>query len=239
MTALRLLSWNVRDLLGDPPAVARIIASAEPDLVCLQEAPRWPGSRWRLAALARQTDLLFAAGGRAAAGCALLTAMRVDVVTVRSRRLPVEGRLTRPRGWVLARVRVPGGASAVLATVHLGLTAPERADHVARIVAGIDELRRPGEGVLVAGDLNEPPGSPSWDGLGAVVVDPAPGAGPTFPAAAPARRIDAVLAGPPSDPIGVELVPDDVWAPDPADLRLASDHRPVLARLTPRAPSSP
>src|SRR4051794_4279524 len=72
---LRLLSWNVRDLLGDPLVVRRVIVSAGADVVVLQEAPRWPGSRWRLAGLARAAGLVYTAGGREAGGCALLTSM--------------------------------------------------------------------------------------------------------------------------------------------------------------------
>jgi endonuclease/exonuclease/phosphatase family metal-dependent hydrolase len=227
----RLLSWNVRDLLGDPLAVCRVIVSARADVVVLQEAPRWPGSRWRLAGLARATGLVYATGGREAGGCALLTSMRIDVVDVWSHRLPVSGWRTRPRGWVLGRVRLPGEAAVVVAGIHLGLSPQERSRHVALILAEIEARSQPGDGIVVAGDLNEPPGSPSWTALERLVRDPLTGAGPTFPARAPNRRIDAVLAGPPSAPVQVRLVADEEWSPDPADLALASDHRPVLVEL--------
>jgi endonuclease/exonuclease/phosphatase family metal-dependent hydrolase len=45
MSTLRLLSYNVRSLRDDASAVARVIRAAEPDLVCIQEAPRL--FRWR------------------------------------------------------------------------------------------------------------------------------------------------------------------------------------------------
>jgi endonuclease/exonuclease/phosphatase family metal-dependent hydrolase len=229
--ALRLLTWNVHDLLGDPLVVARVIASAGADVVCLQEAPRWPLSRWRLACLARSAGLLYVGGGRSAAGCALLVSMRVEVTGEWARRLPVSGWLTRPRGWVLARVRLPGSPSLLVACVHLGLTPAERARHVGLILDAMEAEVRPGDGIVVAGDLNETPGSPSWTALERLVADPSPEAGPTFPVRAPNRRLDAVLAGPPSSPVAVQLVPDDAWSPEPADLLLASDHRPVLAEL--------
>jgi endonuclease/exonuclease/phosphatase family metal-dependent hydrolase len=229
---VRLLTWNVRDLLGDPLAVQRVIASAAADVVCLQEAPRWCFSRWRLAALARGSGLLYITGGRAAAGCALLAAMRVEVLDSWARRLPVEGWFTRPRGWVLARVRLTGGETLLVACVHLGLTEQERARHVALILDGLAAERRTGERVVLAGDLNETPGSPSWTALGQLVLDQAPQAGPTFPARAPSRRIDAVLAGPPSSPPRVDLVPNGVWLPSPGDVVLASDHLPVLAEVS-------
>jgi endonuclease/exonuclease/phosphatase family metal-dependent hydrolase len=235
---LRLLTWNVHDLLGDPLAVARVIASADADVVCLQEAPRWPLSRCRLARLARSAGLRYAGGGRSAAGCALLVSRRVEVTDVWARHLPVEGWLTRPRGWVLARVRLPGSPSVLVACVHLGLTAAERARHVGLILDGMQAEMRPGEGLVLAGDLNETPGSPSWRALERLVVDPSPEAGPTFPVRGPDRRLDAVLVGPPSSPVEADLVPDAVWAPEPADLVLASDHRPVLAQVGLKAKES-
>ena len=228
---LRLMTWNVHDLLGDPLAVSRVITSARADVVCLQEAPRWPLSRWRLACLARSVGLVYVGGGRSAAGGALLVSRRVEVTDVWARRLPVSGWLTRPSGWVLARVRLPGSPSLLVACVHLGLTPGERARHVGMILDTLQAQLRPGEGLIVAGDLNETPGSPSWTALERLVADPTPEAGPTFPVRGPNRRIDAVLAGPPSSPVAVDLVPDDVWAPEQADLILASDHRPVLTEL--------
>ncbi|MFN8076285.1 MAG: endonuclease/exonuclease/phosphatase family protein [Kineosporiaceae bacterium] len=220
MTAgLRLLSWNVRDLLGDPLAVARVITSATPDVVCLQEAPRWPGSRWRLAALARACGLVVVGGGRSAAGTAVLASLRAGAGPADELRLPVEGRMTRPRGAVLVEVRPPSAPPLTVASVHLGLAPQERAQHVALLVA---RLRRAGGRVVVAGDLNETPEGPSWAGLAAVAGDATPASGPTFPAAAPRARIDAVLAGP-----GV-LLDDPAWEPEQHDVLLASDHRPVL-----------
>ena len=58
---LRVLTWNVRDLLGDSSAVARVITAAAADVVCLQEAPRIVFSRNQLAGLARRCGLFFAA----------------------------------------------------------------------------------------------------------------------------------------------------------------------------------
>jgi len=63
-TGLRVLTWNVHDLLGDPIAVAAVLRSAAPDVVALQEAPRLVRSRPKLAALARSANLLFVTGGR-------------------------------------------------------------------------------------------------------------------------------------------------------------------------------
>ena len=222
---LRVLSWNVRDLLGDPLAVARVLRAARPDVACLQEAPRWPGSRWRLAALARNAGLHFVAGGRVSAGTALLCSARAQVVAAEAFGLPVEGWRTRPRGAVLATLGLPGEPPLHVACIHLGLTETERAVHVGLLRARMASV---GEAVVVCGDLNEPPSGPSWRALTGLVADPAPGAPPTFPARHPHRRIDAVLAGP-----GVRVLDYAGWAPDMRDVRRASDHAPVLAVLAP------
>ena len=224
---LRVLTWNVHDLLGDPLAVVAVLRSAAADVVCLQEAPRLIRTRPRIAALARRAGLLFVTGGRESAGTALLCSMRAVVTGEAAVRLPTSGCLTRPRGLAHARIGLPGTAPVHVASVHLGLTPEERALHAALVV----ELLAPSGGtVVVAGDLNEPPGGPAWAALAAVAADPAPGAPATFPARSPDRRLDAVLTGP-----AVTVREYGAWHPDAALVRRASDHHPVLAVLDPPA----
>lgn len=217
---LRVMSWNVRDLLGDPLAVHRVVRAAAPDVLCLQEAHRWFRSRPLLAALARRSGLLLVDGGRASAGTALLAGLRTHVQHAVAVRLPVHGRLTRPRGYAAATVSLPGTAAVRVASIHLGLDEAQRADHVQRVLGGLGDLP-----AVVAGDLNERPGGPSWRALGARAVDVAPDGAPTYPARAPRLRIDAVLVDPSLDVV----VPDLHEAVDERDVVLASDHRPVVA----------
>jgi endonuclease/exonuclease/phosphatase family metal-dependent hydrolase len=223
---LRVLTWNVHDLLGDPIAVAAVLRSARPDVVALQEAPRLVRSRPKLASLARAANLLFVTGGRDSAGTALLCSMRTEVDSDAALRLATRGRRTRPRGLAHALVGLPGAPRLLVASVHLGLSADERAAHV----AAIRELVTGVPAAVVAGDLNEPPSGPSWRALADVVTDPAPDAPPTFPvrgATVPDRRLDALLVGP-----GVAVHEYGAWQPDAALLRKASDHTPVLAVLS-------
>ncbi len=225
---LRVLSWNVRALLGDPLAVHRVLRAADADVVCLQEAPRRFGSRWHLASLARASGLLYVAGGRASAGTALLASLRADVTDVRTTRLPVTGRLPIPRGAVTAVVAPVGGRGVLVASVHLPLSPAERLEHVALLRADL-AARAPQGRVLVAGDLNEPPGGPAWQAFAPVardVLDGAAGAA-TFPARRPRRRIDAVLAG----GEGLEVTGYDTWRADAADVVAATDHRPLLVEV--------
>jgi endonuclease/exonuclease/phosphatase family metal-dependent hydrolase len=230
-TGLRVLTWNVHDLLGDPLAVRRVLTSARADVVCLQEGHRLVRSRPRLAALARRAGLLFVDGGRVSAGTAMLCSPRTVVTAVSAFPLPTRRFPTRPRGAVIATVSLPGGAPLQVACVHLGLRPQERAEHVGIL---LDRLRQTDRdvadgAVVVAGDLNEPPDGPAWRTLATLVGDPAPDAPRTFPARAPDRRIDAVLAG-----AGVEVVEYGRWQPAERDVRLASDHYPVLAVVRPR-----
>ncbi len=132
---LRVVSWNVRDLLGDPLAVHRVLRALAPDVACLQEVPRRPTSRWQAAALARATGLLHVAGGRTSGGTALLVSLRAEVGRAEAFRLPVRGRTTRTRGAVVAEVGMPGTVRVGVASVHLGLDADERVRHAAEVAA--------------------------------------------------------------------------------------------------------
>src|SRR4051812_50149617 len=74
--SVRLVSWNVRDLLGDRWALRRVIAALAPDVLCLQEAPRRLPGVVRNRMLARSCGLRFVAGGRAPGGAALVVGPR-------------------------------------------------------------------------------------------------------------------------------------------------------------------
>jgi endonuclease/exonuclease/phosphatase family metal-dependent hydrolase len=224
---LRVASWNVRDLLGDPWALRRVLAGLAADVVCLQEAPRRPGGGWRTARLARDAGLRHAGGGRGSGGTALLLGPRVGVRSLLVTRLPVRGALTRTRGLVVAELAVVGGPSAgatlTVASLHLPLEPDLRVVHARQAVALL--RARPGPHV-VCGDLNEAPGSPAWQELLTVASDPAPDAAPTFPAGREHVRLDAVLVGP-----GARVVTYGDGSADPADVVAATDHRPVVADL--------
>ncbi len=225
---MRLVSWNIRDLSGDPLAVSAVLRDLAPDVLCLQEAPRRPGSRMRIAALARGCGLNHVTGGRGSGGTALLVAPGVDVRAARAVRLPVPRWYARTRGAVLAEVSM-SGTTLALACVHLPLTPEQRLDHARSVRAAMDGLL-PGAGrAVVAGDFNEPAGSPSWQVFTDLARDPSPGAAPTFPARRPSGRIDAVLVG---DDLDVLEYGDG--GVDHAAVHRASDHLPVLAVLARR-----
>ena len=58
---LRLMTWNVRSLRDDREAVIRVLEKAAPDVLFVQEAPRFLRAQSKLAALARQAGLVVAA----------------------------------------------------------------------------------------------------------------------------------------------------------------------------------
>ncbi len=240
--ALRLVSYNVRDLLDDRSAVAQVVQMLRPDVLCLQEAPR----RWfdtpRLHRLAARTGLAPAAGGRGSGGTAVLVHRRLTLLRAEACRLPVAGRFTRTRGYALVTVATADGGQLTAVSVHLPLRQRERVDHSRRVLARLRALSTPP--YVVAGDLNELPGGPSWTALAELVHDVVasqvgePGA--TYPARAPRLRIDAVLL---SDAVAVDRLRvagredglgDDV-------LQAASDHLPLVAdlRITPAALAPP
>jgi len=217
MSAVRVVSWNVRSLRDDAAGVAAVLRGLAPDVVLLQEAPRlaFAGvANWRLA---RRAGLRRIAGGAPAAGNLLLVSRRVEVVDAHAVRLPKRPRLHQ-RGAVLAVLEVDGRRFGVLGT-HLDLDPAARLDTARRLRAAV-----PGSPPLIVGaDLNEEPGSPAWQALSAGLVDLAHELGPTFPQRAPRRRIDALFADP-------ALVVERVERPDPGPV---TDHLPLVADLHP------
>lgn len=210
---LRVMTFNVRRLRDDRAAVRALLEAGAPDVVALQEPPRGATGRARLGRLARDAGLEVAVGGGGARTTALLVAPGFTVLGARTVRLPWTPGATR-RGLAVAEVD-----GVLVVAVHLGLRAAERAAHVARLARLVTAAPGP---VVVAGDLNEPPGGPSWRALGRHLRDLSADAGPSFPATAPRVRIDVVLGSRACEPGGARSL-----AGPPADR--ASDHLPVVA----------
>ncbi|MEU9231699.1 endonuclease/exonuclease/phosphatase family protein [Streptomyces subrutilus] len=227
---IRVLSYNIRSLRDDEEALARVIRACAPDLVFVQEAPRF--FRWRkhAARLAAKCDLVVLGGGATAAGPLLMCSLRVFVERTQDELLPRTPGLHR-RGFATAVVRI-GGVRAGLVCAHLSLDRGERLAHAGLLLERLAGLDTPYG--IVAGDVNEGPDGPAFGHLAGTLQDcwsVAPWGGErTFPAAAPDRRIDAVFATE-----GVEVlacgVPAGLAGVSSADLRSATDHLPVLAAL--------
>jgi endonuclease/exonuclease/phosphatase family metal-dependent hydrolase len=218
---MRLLTYNVRSLRDDGAAVARVIRAARPDVVAIQEAPRF--LRWRstCAALARRSGLVVVGGGRPAAANLLMSSLAVDVESTRDVLFSKDFRLHQ-RGAVLAVLRL-GGIRFAVAGTHLDLAEAPRLRHIAELDGALTGFVPPEVPVIVAGDVNDQPGSPSWQRLTEARVDADPG-GFTYSAANPRRRIDGVFADPALTVVHAEVI-------DSPDVTIASDHRPVVVEL--------
>ncbi|WP_438294283.1 endonuclease/exonuclease/phosphatase family protein [Streptomyces sp. HUAS TT7] len=225
---IRVLSYNIRSMRDDNAALARVIRACEPDLVLVQEAPRF--FRWRKAAarLAAATDLVILSGGATAAGPMLLCSLRATVERTEDVLLPLTPGLHR-RGFATAVVRI-GGARIGVLSAHLSLQAAERYEQAGAL---LDRLAGMGvDHAIAGGDLNERPGGRSFGRLAGALQDcweVAPwGGGPTSTPKDPHQRIDAIFATRGIEVLGCG-VPLGLVAP--ADLTAATDHLPVLAAL--------
>jgi endonuclease/exonuclease/phosphatase family metal-dependent hydrolase len=237
-----VLVYNIRagkDLAGrdNLPRVAELVRRTGADLVLLQEVDRntrRSGPADQPATLARLTGYS-AAFGRTIGfqggdyGVALLSRwpIRRDTLVFLEVAAPPGQAVgdREQRGVLLVEVAAPGGPLTVLNT-HLDASADD-AWRVQEVATVLRVARTAGQGMplLLGGDFNARPESvvhaavraagfrDAWEGCGE-------GDGPTFPAAAPSRRIDYLyLTG------EVRCRAAEVPAGE------ASDHRPLLVRL--------
>src|SRR5881227_1066636 len=82
MSELRVLSYNVRALRDDAEAVSDVIRACAPDVVCVQEAPRFLRWRSKRAAIARKAGLVVATADRPG-GLMVMTSLRMHVAATR------------------------------------------------------------------------------------------------------------------------------------------------------------
>ncbi|MBW5424321.1 endonuclease [Streptomyces sp. BG9H] len=227
---IRVLSYNIRSMRDDTDALARVIAACAPDLVLIQEAPRFFRWRKKLARLARAADLVILSGGGTASGPALLCSLRATVERTEDVLLPLTPGLHR-RGFATAVVRF-GGARLGVLSCHLSLQADERYAQGGML---LDRLAGMGvEHAVAGGDLNERPQGRTFRRLAEGLTDcwtaePWGGENTSTPAD-PHQRIDALFATPGVEVLGCG-VPLELPGITGEDLRAATDHLPVLAAL--------
>ncbi|MEU9983018.1 endonuclease/exonuclease/phosphatase family protein [Streptomyces sp. NPDC050856] len=230
---IRVLSYNIRSMRDDEDALARVIRACAPDLVFVQEAPRF--FRWRkhAARLAAKSGLVVLTGGATASGPLLLCSLRVTAEHTEDVLLPLTPGLHR-RGLATAVVRI-GSVRLGLISCHLGLRAEERRAQAGLLLERVAALAALGAPhTVAAGDINERPGGPAFGRLAGELQDcwaVRPWGGEhTFTPGDPDRRIDAVFATKGVEVLGCG-VPHGLPGVTDADLRAATDHLPVLAAL--------
>ncbi|MFA5785371.1 MAG: endonuclease/exonuclease/phosphatase family protein [Actinomycetota bacterium] len=219
MARLRVVAYNIQGARAGIPAVAGVIESLTPDVVCLNEAPGWWGTR----KLARRVGLRVVVGVKEDLRNVVLVNNRLRSTSLGVRRFSRTQGLP-PRGFAEAVLGFGSTPLAVLCA-HLGLVGEERLGHVRELLGAIRTLGMP---AIVAGDWNEGPMGVAAGATSEVLADTfglvGAGKGFTYPNPEPSSRIDYVFA---SAPLRVEAC----FVPDSLEASAASDHRPVVADL--------
>ncbi|MGZ5306672.1 MAG: endonuclease/exonuclease/phosphatase family protein [Actinomycetota bacterium] len=220
---MRVATYNVRGFRDGRGRVAAVVCELAPDVLLLQET----GSRRDLRRFADDVGMRVARDPwsplRRREKNAVLLAEPWRFSTIELKRFPV-ARRWYPRGALVARATA--GADAIWAvSVHFGLAGTERAGQAASLadlVATLDDGL-----AIVGGDLNTTPDMRATARITAVLRDAwshaGQGEGPTFPAFAPAARIDYVFVG-----NAGTIVRAAVGAEGASE---ASDHLPVVVDL--------
>ncbi|MGK5642165.1 endonuclease/exonuclease/phosphatase family protein [Streptomyces sp. URMC 126] len=235
-SVVRVLSYNIRSMRDDVGALARVIRACAPDVVCVQEAPRF--FRWRKAAarLARASGLVYVTGGATASGPMILSTLRPHVEHAEDVLLPRTPGLHQ-RGLATAVLRF-GRARLGVVSCHLSIRDGERYAQGRLVLSRLAALGVP-HGV-VAGDLNDRPDGRTFGLLAGELQDGWAvkpwGREHTTRLGDPLQRIDAVFASGGVEVLGCG-VPMGLPGVSEADLRAATDHLPVLAAL--RVPAEP
>jgi endonuclease/exonuclease/phosphatase family metal-dependent hydrolase len=217
---LRVVAYNIHSSRDDLRALATVVRGLEPDVLIMQEGPRRFRWRTKIAALASSFGLVVVGGGLPALGNVILSNLRVRRRESWEMRFPLKpGR--HMRGVAFARCEA-GGVSFTVAGSHLSTDDEERPSQALLLQNALASLNGP---VILGADLNDVPGSPSWDLVHRGLTDAGADGGYTFPAAAPNRRIDTIAV---SSSVGVSAYRVEQG---PLTLR-ASDHLPLVADLT-------
>jgi endonuclease/exonuclease/phosphatase family metal-dependent hydrolase len=245
---VRLVTFNTHHGVGpddrhDLPRLARVLAAAEADVICLQEVDRYFGGRSedvdQALLLSRALDMQLAWGPAIDEprtdgeprqyGNALLSRLPILISDVH--RLPGTG---EPRSALRTMVELDGGALWITATHLTTASQQERSAQVAALAALHTEPM--GTGVVV-GDFNADPDAPELAPLRERFTDAwelAParddqagwrfwhaGHGDTFPAKAARKRIDQVWVSGDVRVTAARVLADEG----------ASDHLPVVVDL--------
>lgn len=226
-SSLRVATYNLRGLKDDAHAAAALVRAVDPDVLLLQEVPRYPGSDYAVSAFAREAGLLWSGRTRLLSGTSLMTHLRLESSDSRDRRLRV-GLRENPRSYTVARVRKVGGPWVTVASVHLSLVGDQRVDHVRAVLGEVEDDPAVSDHgpLVVGGDLNENAEGRAWQLIAERLVEVSDDR-PTFPAARPQHRLDALFSR--GHRSAVPGDPALLGGQDPA---AASDHLPVWVDLT-------
>lgn len=235
-SAIRVVTWNVKQASASAvDAQVNLLASLRPHVVVLQEAYRGEVDRYRTGLSGRTSqswDARYAPGvrrsdGNEGAGVVALAAWPIESHEVLMMSHADQWASARPA----LRIRVRHAASGIaidVVTTHLSAGeegSGPRARQLLDMSAWLRQLSGP---TLVGGDLNAEPGAPELKSLTNNFLDVwlalGRGAGETFSADRPTRRIDYWLASRAGGLAPVEASVVDVCASS-----CLSDHKAVVA----------
>jgi endonuclease/exonuclease/phosphatase family metal-dependent hydrolase len=226
VTTLRLLSYNVRSMRDDIDALARVMREIAPHVAIIQEAPRFLHWQSKCAALARRAGMVLVTGGRKSGANLVLSSLAVEVTATHELAFTADKHLHH-RGAAIAVLKLRGARFSVAGT-HLDLIEAPRLRHLDELAAFAAGTLPEDAPLIVGGDLNAVPTSATWQKMQQFGTDTFAAAGVgdglTYSTIAPVRRIDGVFADPRLRPVRAEAI-------DSADVRIASDHRPLVVEL--------
>lgn len=220
---MRAVTYNVRGFRDGRGRVAAVVRELAPDVLLVQES----GSRRDLRRFAEDVGMHAARDPwspfRRRVKNAVLLAEPWRFSSSELRRFPGVRRWY-PRGALVARATA-GGDAFWAVSVHFGLGGAERAGQAASLTELVATLD--GGVVIVGGDLNATPDMRATARIADALRDAwsvaGHGEGPTFPAFAPAARIDYVFVGNAGTIVGARVGADGASE--------ASDHLPVAVDL--------
>ncbi len=236
LVQLRVLTYNIHHGRGvdgklDLERIAKVIQSAAPDIVALQEVDqnvRRSGSVDQPALLAQLTGMQVVFGGNLSLqggryGNALLS--NLPILTHLNHKLPrFNG--GEQRGVLDAQIRLGRNSVRVLAT-HLDHRRDDserlRSAEDINLIVARHSRWPPVRPTVLAGDINATRGSPVLRRLESLWAIAGSVEQPTIPVEEPKRQIDFVFSYPADDWTVVDT--------QVIDERVASDHRPLLATL--------
>jgi endonuclease/exonuclease/phosphatase family metal-dependent hydrolase len=221
---LRVVAYNIHSSRDDLTALASVVKGLNPDILIVQEGPRRLRWRTKAASLAHSFHMVYATGGQESLGNIIITNLKVRVRETWDVRFPLKpGR--HMRGAAFARCEI-GGAGFTVVGTHLATDPQERPGQAELLRREIEKIEGP---VILGGDLNDTPGSPTWESAHAGLVDVGDRMGSgdvcTFPCRGADRRLDTIAV---SEEFGLAAYHVEMGD----QTRRASDHFPVVADVT-------
>jgi len=236
-----VMTYNVHRLIGtdrvaSAARIARVIDTYRPDVVAIQELP---GGRYRPEENGCDLDLVaelakleppFPYHERERCGNVVLSRFPMRLVRAGGLHPETRRRSIVPRGALWVEIEICGHKLQLVNT-HLGLTPPERASQV-KVLAGKEWLQHHDchPPIVLCGDFNALPSSSLHRRLKGVLNDEQEKLGFghtewTFPSHRPIVRFDHLFVSPSLKVDGVEI-------PQTELTRVASDHLPLLVKLS-------